>query len=211
MAVIPVVDLRRAALVLLAVLLGCASVPKERPSPLGYTATVPDGWMAIGRAEIAGHETELESAITGSLSGPANEEVVSRIRDNIRNGNVEFFVPERRPADSYDNINVQLLRGQVPALGTDVRSLCDPLSANLSQAIGRAIAVRQCSLQRVGDRPAMVIEMGGFAQPDSVTLQYHLNHSPGMILAVTATMRASSAASIRPVVARFVESIVVSK
>ena len=202
----------RASTLILAFVLGCAGVPSQhiRVSSLGYTAAVPPGWAAIGRDELAGHEVELESAfesqVPRSLDRATGGQAMTRIKQSIREGKIDFLVPSPRAEGSYENINVQVFRGWVPPIGTDIRSLCDPLAADMSQAFGRPIIVHTCSLQQVANEPAIVVESDGVYE-GSLLLQYHLNHSPGKILTITATLRAASADSFRPLVRDFVESV----
>ena len=199
----------RTSALLLALIVGCATAqqPHVRVSSLGYTGVVPPGWIAIGQREIAGHEAELDAAISGSVDEAAGGEALSRMRENIRSGNIEYLVPETRPANSFDNINVQLTGGQIPPLGTDITALCDPLPRQLSTVFRRQITVHRCSLVLVANHPAVVIEADG-GYEDSVVLEYVLNHSPGKVLTITATLSVSTVESYRPAVRSFVESVV---
>jgi hypothetical protein len=196
---------------LLCVALACAKATvspeaEARVSPLSYRAVVPARWLVMGRHELVGLESELESATLSGLAPDAPRELSAHVIETIRSGQLEFFLLDPQLEGSYANLNVVPSASGLPPVGTNMRRFCDQIGETFASGVGRFISLDRCDLERIGPHIALVIESEG-AIEGSRCIQIGLGRSRTDGLTFSATVEREAVDRYRPEIRAFIESI----
>lgn len=161
------------------------AVAAEYDSFYGFRIDVPEHWIVLTRSELRENSDlfDFENADFGNIDKNLIKQVISK----IQSGNIEIYLNQNTSDPSFtDNINIIKQAGKIPKAGKDLQKQCGELKTQLSRYFGRSIALYRCEITSVDNKSALVTEFDE-AISGTTSMQYQFQHSPSILIIITAT------------------------
>lgn len=172
-------------------------------SSFGFTAAVPQGWVALTREELARNPKLFDGAF-GTLEG-ADPGFIQAAKGDIEAGRVEFFFAPVSGA-FRTNVNVRTQPSGDPSTPEALKQVCEALPGELARAFGHPVTLHACRFATLPAGRALYLEFDG-ADKGVRNLQYNVARPGQPTLQLTATIGEGALAKERPVVEAFVKSV----
>ena len=123
-----------------------ASARQPLQSRFGFKVVLAAGWIQVSVAETK----RLGAGVDGATLGVPNadKDTLSQIIEQIKTGNVEFYLDTLNSTKEFtNNVSVQLREKSedyVHATRTEIERLCRGLKSGLAGALGTAVQVKEC-------------------------------------------------------------------
>ncbi|MBZ0145139.1 MAG: hypothetical protein K8F56_16330 [Rhodocyclaceae bacterium] len=172
-------------------------------SSLGFSATVPVGWLAITEERLK-REPDLFDRVLKRMVG-SDPGLASSLRAEVQAGELDVLL-RAEPEDSrfVDNINI---RGQLAklALSRDVvLAVCEQLMNPPEGTKSPVDGLKECAFREVAGRPALFMKR---PRGSTTTLQFQILVTPTRLLAITAVAKSETIDVVGDVLEKFVQSL----
>jgi hypothetical protein len=123
-----------------------ASARQPLQSRFGFKVLLADGWVQVSIAETK----RLGAGVDGATLGVPNadKDTLSQIIEQIKTGNVEFYLDKLNSTKEFtNNVSVQLREQNedyAHATRTEIETLCRGLKSDLVGTWGTAVEVKGC-------------------------------------------------------------------
>lgn len=175
-------------------LFAVAAHARDINSSMGYSASVPQGWIALTREEVRDNPDlfDFEKAAKNGMP----RALLEQVQPMIVSGRADIFLRRDGSASFTDNVNVMKHIGSLPVDADGIRSMCGAARAELSRLFGRPVTVYACEPRRVDGRKALYLDFDGVV-PGTRSIQYQFPKSPSVYFVVTATAKNTTLEQVR--------------
>jgi len=173
-------------------------------SSLGFSASVPPGWVALTQERMK-REPDLFERLLPKL-GISDPKLASSLRTEVQEGKLDVLLrAEAGNSGFVDNINIRRQPAAKLALSREVvAAVCAQLMNPPDAAKPHVEGLEECTYQEAAGHPALFMRKRGNG---TTALQYQIPISPTLMLAVTAVAKSENIEPVGDDLARLVQSL----
>lgn len=157
-------------------------------SDMGYTITVPDGWIILDKENVRNKPEVIDAAmeVAGKKQGfsAMPEKLYSKVKELLVGGNIEYYYSP----DPQFSISVYEGPGELPVSKFKHDEMCMLLGDKLSKQVARDVNVYNCQNRMVDGHRAFYLVADDYWEGRKY-IQYMIRKDDDEILLFTANSR----------------------